>query len=151
MSFVKSKNEIDSGSTPLHVAPAAAGQKTTAFLGQGSKVVGTLNFSGPVELDGFVEGELNAQDKLVVGESAVVNARINGAEVLVKGTVNGDIAASKRLILQKPAKVVGNISSASLSIEEGVVFEGQCSMISSAAQTQKTSLVKPLNLEKTGA
>ena len=145
MSFVKSKSEMDSPSSVNPVA-SPSGTKTSAFLGQGSKVVGTLNFSGPVELDGFVEGELNAQDKLVIGESAVVNAKINGSEVLVKGTVNGDIAASKRLILQKPAKISGNISSASLSIEEGVVFEGHCSMIS--GQTSKFTGVRPVSMEK---
>ena len=148
MSFGKSKSEIDSasGSVGAVTQPAQAASRGSAFLGQGSKVVGTLNFSGPVELDGFIEGELNAQDKLVVGESAVVNARINGSEILVKGTVNGDISASKRLILQRPAKVTGNISSLSLSIEEGVVFEGQCSMIS--AQGPRSAGVKHLSQEK---
>ena len=146
MSFVKPKNETDSiGTSGPSTSPS--GTKSSAFLGQGSKVVGTLNFSGPVELDGFVAGELNAQDKLVVGESAVVNARINGSEVLVKGTVNGDISASKRLVLQRPAKITGHISSAVLSIEEGVVFEGQCSMISTS--NSKFSGVKTVGPEKT--
>ena len=148
MSFGKPKNETESPSSlsSAVATPAQTGTKSSAFLGQGSKVVGTLNFSGPVELDGFVEGELNAQDKLVIGESAMVNARINGSEVLVKGTVNGDITASKRLILQRPAKVTGNISSASLSIEEGVLFEGQCSMIANA--TSKPAGVRPITPDK---
>lgn len=108
---------------------AGIGQtKLEAFLGKGSKVVGNLTFTGPVELDGHVEGEINAQDRITVGESAVINARIIGGEVIVKGTVNGDISASKRLSLKRPAKIIGNISSANLSIEEGVVFEGKCMM-----------------------
>jgi cytoskeletal protein CcmA (bactofilin family) len=111
-------------SSPL----GASGEKVEAFLGKGSKVVGTLTFSGPVELDGYVEGEIISQDRLTVGESAVINARITGAEVLVKGTVNGDISASKKLSLRRPARIIGNISTASLSIEEGVIFEGKSSM-----------------------
>lgn len=145
MSFVKPKNEGDSINTTSAVS-STPGAKSSAFLGQGSKVVGTLNFSGPVELDGFVEGELHSQDKLVIGESAVVNAKVNGSEVLVKGTVNGDITASKRLILQRPAKITGNISSASLSIEEGVIFEGQCSMISGSAS--RPAGVRPVSSDK---
>lgn len=127
------KGDTDSSSA---LRPLSGGQKPIAFLGQGSKVVGTLNFSGPVELDGYIEGELNA-DKLTIGESAVINAKINGAEIIVKGTVNGDIVATKRLLLQKPAKVVGNITSTNLSIEEGVLFEGQCSM--NSAQTKSAT------------
>ena len=133
----ETKNEVDSVASALKGA-APSSQKLIAFLGQGSKVVGTLNFSGPVDIDGYIEGELNA-DKLTIGESAVINARVNGAEILIKGTVHGDITATKRLHLQKPAKVVGNITSSNLSIEEGVIFEGQCIMNSS----QKGSAVKP--------
>ncbi len=108
--------------------PTPVGGSPDAFLGTGSKVVGTLTFTGPVELGGVVEGEVSAQDKLVVNESAVIKAKINGSEVLIKGSVTGDISASKRLILKKPAKVVGNISTSNLTIEEGVIFEGKCNM-----------------------
>jgi cytoskeletal protein CcmA (bactofilin family) len=115
------------GTTPAIQQTPTTG-KIEAFLGKGSKVVGTLTFTGPVELDGYIEGEVTAQDRLTIGESAVINGRINGAEVMVKGTVTGDIVASKRLSLKKPAKIVGNITSSNLSIEEGVIFEGKCSM-----------------------
>ena len=126
MAFGKSSDEPRQEDTGIRTV-YPSGQKNIAFLGQGSKVVGTLQFSGPVEVDGHVEGELNA-DKLVIGESATVNAKITGGEIIIKGTVTGDIVASKKLTLQRPAKVHGNITSTNLSIEEGVIFEGQCSM-----------------------
>ena len=131
MAFGRSSDDIKSDSDLGLRSVTTGGTKNIAFLGQGSKVVGTLTFSGPVEIDGYVEGELNA-DKLVIGEAAVINAKVNGAEITVKGNVTGDITASKRLILQKPARVVGNITSANLSIEEGVIFEGQCAMATSS-------------------
>lgn len=115
-----------STTTSSTMSPSAP--RADAFLGKGSKVVGTLTFSGPVELDGNIEGEVIAQDRLTIGEAAVIHAKVSGAEITVRGTVHGDIIASKRLSLKKPAKIVGNISSASLSIEEGVIFEGKCSM-----------------------
>ena len=99
-----------------------------ALLGAGSKVTGTLNFTGAVQLDGEVEGEVNCKDKLVIGQTAVVKAKVVGVEIFVQGTVTGDIIASKSLALKKPAKVLGNISTEQLSIEDGVVFEGHCSM-----------------------
>jgi cytoskeletal protein CcmA (bactofilin family) len=118
-----------SGGAATGMASALGGtDKVEAFLGKGSKVVGTLTFTGPVELDGYVEGEIVAQDRLTIGESAVINARISGGEILVKGTVNGDITASKRLSLKRPARVIGNINCTNLSIEEGVIFEGKASM-----------------------
>lgn len=153
MSFGRSTKDSDAESTSSFMKSSSSSSSHTGdFLGQGSRVVGKLSFTGQVELDGYVEGELNSQDKLTIGEAAIINARVSGTEIFVRGTVNGDIVASKRLVLQKPAKVVGNISSTNLSIEEGVVFEGQCSMNSgSAGQTTKNAGVRPLPTDKLSA
>ena len=154
MSFTRSKEEkekdlalVSNKSTPISTVGGTSMGKPEAYLGQGSRVTGTLVFTGQVELDGYVEGELQSQDRLVVGESAVINARIVGTDVLIKGTVTGDISASKRLVLKKPAKVVGNISSTCISIEEGVTFEGQCTMSSSSA----TSKGGPTSIARVGS
>lgn len=109
-------------------ASSTANGNTDAFLGKGSKVVGTLTFTGPAEIDGQIEGEINAGERLTIGEAAVVNAKVNGVEVIIRGTVNGDVVASKRLIIKKPAKITGNLATPNLTIEEGVVFEGKCQM-----------------------
>lgn len=144
MSFVKLRedkeaelNRTSTGATPTLATPSST--RADAFLGQGSKVTGTLSFTGPVELDGHVEGEINAKETLTIGKSATINARISGSEILVHGTVNGDIIASRRLALRKPARVTGNISAPSLSVEEGVIFEGKCSMSAAAGNTEAKS------------
>ncbi len=101
---------------------------TSAFLGKGTKVTGKLVFEGPARIEGHVEGEVSAQDTLVIGESAVVNAQIVGSSIVVHGRVTGDVTARKRLEIRAPGKLFGNISTPSLVIHEGVVFEGQCAM-----------------------
>ena len=133
MTFGKSGK--DSGSTsPINSTPfvsladSASSNKVEAFLGKGTKVNGVLSFSGPVEIEGEIEGELRAPERLTIGESATVKAKVTGGEIIVKGVVHGDLHASKRLSLRRPAKVYGNIFCSNLSIEEGVVFEGKCDM-----------------------
>ena len=107
--------------------PAAAGE-VQAYLGKGSRVAGKLNFEGTVRVDGQVEGEIAAQDTLIVGESALVNAQISGATIIIKGKVTGDITAGKRVEIRAPGKLFGNVTTPSLIIQEGVIFEGHCSM-----------------------
>ena len=107
---------------------------TSAFLGKGCSVTGKLLFEGTVRIEGQVEGEITARDSLVIGESAVVNAQINGTSIVVHGTIKGDVTARKRLEIHAPGKVYGNISVPSLVIHEGVVFEGQCTMGGGDAQ-----------------
>ncbi len=112
--------------------PASRDSSLQASLGQGSRVEGKLRFDGSVRIDGQVEGEVEAQDSVIVGETAVVTAQIKAGTIIVKGRINGDVIASKRVELQAPAKLVGNITTPSLVIHEGVVFEGHCSMGSGA-------------------
>jgi cytoskeletal protein CcmA (bactofilin family) len=98
------------------------------ILGKGSRVEGKLTFDGSVRLDGEIEGEIDAQESVLIGESAVVSAQIRANTVIIKGEVSGDVTARKRVELRAPAKLIGNISTPSLVIQEGVVFEGHCSM-----------------------
>jgi cytoskeletal protein CcmA (bactofilin family) len=108
--------------------PAAVAGEVNAYLGKGSRVTGKLNFEGTVRVDGQVEGEITAQDTLIVGEPAIVNAQITGNSVIIKGRVTGDITARKRVEIRAPGKLFGNVTTPSLIIQEGVIFEGHCSM-----------------------
>jgi cytoskeletal protein CcmA (bactofilin family) len=110
------------------VVPAAVSGEVNAYLGKGSRVTGKLNFEGTVRVDGQVEGEIAAQDTLIVGEPAIVNAQITGSSVIIMGRVTGDITARKRVEIRAPGKLFGNVTTPSLIIQEGVIFEGHCSM-----------------------
>jgi cytoskeletal protein CcmA (bactofilin family) len=114
---------------------------TGAFLGKGTRVTGKLVFEGPARIEGQVEGEISAQDTLTIGESAVVNAQITGSAVIIHGRVTGDVTARKRLEIRAPGKLFGNISTPSLIINEGVVFEGHCTMGGEPARAEKTPKV----------
>ncbi len=106
----------------------------SGFLGAQTEFVGKLAFSGVVHLDGVFHGEIISRGVLVVGSESVVNASIHSAVLKISGEVHGDIIATERLEMYPPAKVYGSVKSPVLVIEEGVVFEGSCSMISSAPE-----------------
>ncbi len=119
--------------------PVAAGApgEVNAYLGKGSRVTGKLNFEGTVRVDGQVEGEIAAQDTLIVGETAIVNAQISGSSIVIKGRVTGDITARKRVEIRAPGKLFGNVTTPSLVIQEGVIFEGHCSMGGEASKADR--------------
>jgi cytoskeletal protein CcmA (bactofilin family) len=99
-----------------------------AFLGEGTSFAGVLTFEGTVRIDGKMEGEIITKDTLVVGETATVSATIHAGVVVLSGTVRGDIIAEKKVEILATGKLFGNITTPSLSIEDGVLFEGTCSM-----------------------
>ena len=115
--------------------------QASAFLGRGTRIAGKITFEGPARIEGQVEGEVIATDSLLVGETALLNAQITGATVVIQGKVTGDITASKRLEIRAPGRVYGNVTTPSLVIEEGVVFEGHCSMGTAENRGNKVTLL----------
>ncbi len=107
--------------------PMSSGTES-AMLGRGTRVSGKITFEGKARIDGQVEGEIVAADVLEIGETALVNAQISGTVIIVQGKVTGDLTASKKLEIRSPGRLYGNVTTPSLVIEEGVIFEGHCSM-----------------------
>jgi cytoskeletal protein CcmA (bactofilin family) len=130
----KSDEPLLQSAAPASPTPSSAARDVVqAHLGQGSRIEGKLTFDGSVRIDGQVEGEINAQEMVVLGETADVSAQIVASVIIVQGRVTGDLNARKRVELKAPASVAGNISTPCLIIHEGVVFEGHCSMGGAAA------------------
>jgi cytoskeletal protein CcmA (bactofilin family) len=110
-----------------HPRPEAVGEINT-LLGRGSEFEGKLTFEGTVRVDGKLSGEIFSDDVLVVGEGAEVHAQIDIGEIIVQGTVVGNIKAKRSVEIHAPGKVRGDITTPSLQIDKGVVFEGRCYM-----------------------
>ncbi len=102
----------------------------TAFLGRDTEFEGNLSFKGMVRIDGRFKGEINTEGTLIVGETAVIDSDIHASNVIISGEVRGHIVAGERIEILSPGKVFGDIEAPSVTINTGVVFDGNC-------QTQK--------------
>ena len=110
-------------------AAGAAGVGTlTAFIDQGSEFTGKLSFKDTVRIDGHFEGEIDSKNTLIVGESGSVHANIHSEVVVVLGEIKGDIVANQQVTLHKSARVVGNLWTKALAVEEGAEFTGRIEM-----------------------
>ena len=118
-------------------APSAgAGLATSelnALLGKGSEFDGKLAFEGTVRIDGNFTGEITTSDTLIVGEGARVQAEITCGAVVVHGEVIGNVKASQSIELHKPGRLKGDVTTPSLMIEKGVMFEGRAQMEQAAS------------------
>ncbi|MGH7782795.1 MAG: bactofilin family protein, partial [Candidatus Binatia bacterium] len=99
-----------------------------AYLGAGTKINGKLHFDGQATIDGEVEGEIVSQAHITVGQQATVKGKISAASILVQGKVMADVQAEKRLEIQPPGSVIGDVATQSLVIGDGAVLEGHVSM-----------------------
>lgn len=118
----------------------AGGDNLNAFIGEGTTFKGNLSFQGTVRVDGRLDGEIFTKDTLVVGKTAEIKADIHAGALAVGGTVQGNITAEKKIELHSGARLHGNISTPSLVIAEGVIFEGSCTM---GKMREKPAVTKP--------
>ena len=95
----------------------------------GTLIKGDITASGDFRLDGTLEGNIQLNGKLVVGDSGVVNGNILCVNANIIGTVNGNLSVKELLSLHTTARVRGDILINKLSIEPGAVFSGKCRMI----------------------
>jgi cytoskeletal protein CcmA (bactofilin family) len=97
--------------------------KTTVFNGM-------LRFSEAVCIQGKFSGTIDARGDLTVDKGAEVDAdKICVSSISVVGKVSGNIFAEDKVDLCTGAEVSGDISARKLRIADGVLFEGQCSMV----------------------
>jgi cytoskeletal protein CcmA (bactofilin family) len=115
----------------------------TTILGKGSEFEGKLCFEGTLRIEGSFRGEIRSEAVLVVGEGAEVNAEIHVGTIIINGTVLGNVTATHAVEIRSPGKVVGNLTTPSLSIEKGVVFEGACQMDGSPKKVKAEENVLP--------
>jgi cytoskeletal protein CcmA (bactofilin family) len=101
----------------------ASGQ-LTALLDQGASFEGRLTFEGTVRIGGDYKGEIFTKDTLVINPGARVEAQVEADIVIISGEFTGHVFARRRVIMHPPAVFKGTVTSASLRIDEGVMFEG---------------------------
>ena len=101
-----------------------AGQSKNA-LNADVEIKGSLKFGGELTFDGKLEGEIQTDGVLNLGDGAVINGNINAQSVVVRGKVNGNISAKDKIEIKAKTELFGDIRATKLVIEEGVTFVGK--------------------------
>jgi cytoskeletal protein CcmA (bactofilin family) len=96
----------------------------TAILDHGASFEGKLTFEGTVQIGGDFKGEIFTRDTLIINKGAQVSAQIEAETIVISGYVEGNLFARKRIVMHPPAVFRGTVTTPSLRIDEGVVFEG---------------------------
>src|SRR5271156_3080410 len=106
-------------------ATSSSSSSGIARLGATLHVKGEITGNEDLHIDGTVEGLGQLEDrKLTVGASAKVTADIIAREVVVYGNVKGNLRARDRIEIKKDGSVVGDLTTARISIEDGAYSKG---------------------------
>lgn len=126
-------------------ARADTGEDVSAFVGKGVDFKGTIVYQGTVRIDGTLDGEIQTEGVLLVGEEAVLKAKVTAGTIVCKGKITGDITAKEKIKLRAPAVIEGGVTSPMISIEEGVLFNGTLEMTQRTRDAQKEPTLRAVD------
>lgn len=108
-------------------------------LGLKASFEGKLLYQGCLRIDGEFKGDIETEDTLILGESAVVNATVKVGNLIVMGLFTGTANVKEKVDILGKAKFLGDLLTKRLHIEDGAVFEGQCCMQKNISAAEKRS------------
>jgi len=110
----------------------------STFLGSDASIDGTVEFRGAIRLDGNVKGKVKSNGgTVIVGEKAVLEAKITVGVAIIMGEVHGTIAAQERIEIYPPGRVIGDIQAPVITVDEGGIFNGNCIMKDQVISSKK--------------
>lgn len=111
----------------LKLAKLIRGKKNVVpcIISVGTKIIGNITDGGIVHIDGHLDGDVSCRE-LIIGETGVVNGKIQAKSLELFGELNGSIAVDS-LFIASSAKFIGDSVYQTIAIEPGAVLEGNCS------------------------
>lgn len=103
------------------------GQTLNTIIGRGTFFEGTMKVENSVRIDGVFKGELTCSGVLTISQSGEAYAHLEGKDIYINGIVRGTVRAEK-VRLDAQARFIGDIYADALSVSEGAIFHGSCSM-----------------------
>jgi cytoskeletal protein CcmA (bactofilin family) len=120
--------EIKKEPTPVSSTPfrtPESDSRSAATIGKSVKIIGQIFTKEDLYVDGDVEGTIESlENKVTVGPNGRVQASIRAREVIILGQVQGNVETSDKVDIRKDAKLVGDITTSRISIEDGALFKG---------------------------
>ncbi len=113
-----------------------------ATIGKGVSITGQIFSKEDLIIDGEVDGTVEAHDhKLTIGPNGKVKASIKAKDIVILGNVQGNVEATEKIDIKKDARLVGDIKTARIAIEDGALFKGSIDII--RPEAPKSAAPKP--------
>ncbi len=97
-------------------------------IGASVKVEGNFSGTGDIVIEGHVAGTLKTSKNLRIGESAVIKADVDAANIIVAGEIRGHVNCSGRVEILATGKIFGNVDTQSIAVAHGAIIHGKVSM-----------------------
>ena len=127
----------------LDSPPTSAEAGGTSVIASGLKIVGDVETSGTLKIEGTVQGSIRGARQVIVGRSGVIQGDIQAEEIVIGGRVVGTVTATERVEIQANSVIEGDVHTRSIVVFEGGLLNGNVRMDMAGAKGASTP-VTPL-------
>src|SRR5690349_9684375 len=111
-----------------------------AALGKNVTVKGQIFAREDLTIDGEVEGTVECHEhRLTIGPNARVQAGLKAREIIIQGSIHGNVDATDKIDIKKEAKLVGDIKTSRIVIEDGAYFKGSIDISKAGGKASQAS------------
>lgn len=100
-----------------------------SIIGEGTRIKGEFDLNGLLRIDGDFSGVIRTKGKVLVGKNGRAECTLNAGTVVIGGVFRGEIVSTEKVIILSTGLVIGTITTPRLIIEEGVIFNGACKVM----------------------
>jgi cytoskeletal protein CcmA (bactofilin family) len=133
------RRESNTMSSPTRTfEPELPSTRGSAALGKNVTVKGQIFAREDLTIDGEVEGTVECHEhRLTIGPNARVQASLKAREIVIQGSIQGNVEAADKIDIKKEAKLVGDIKTSRIVIEDGAYFKGSIDISKAASPAAK--------------
>lgn len=102
--------------------------RITTIIGKDAEANGDFSSGGSVRIDGTINGDVIVAETIILGATGVINGDIEAKVAIIGGEIIGSINAPEKTELTSTAKVLGDITTKTIVIDENAIFQGSCNM-----------------------
>jgi cytoskeletal protein CcmA (bactofilin family) len=120
----------------------------STIISDGCKIDGNISSSSSIRIDGIINGDVQANQGIIVGETGKVLGSIKASEAVIFGNIAGNISVQK-LEIKSTGKISGDISTQTIEVEFGAVYNGRVKMSDQEVSPLKKAFSEQEKLEYT--
>ncbi len=109
------------------------------IIGKGSAISGNMKVNGFIRIDGDIDGNLETDGNVIVGENARIRGDLTAKSVIIGGIIKGNIRANESVKILAEAAVIGDVISRKVQVDGSAIIHGHCISIKDEAEFGKTS------------
>ena len=148
------KEAIQMSTLPSRMPEPRSDSGNSAMIGKSVVIKGQILSREDLTIEGEVEGTVELQEhRLTVGQNGKVSAGVKARELVVLGSIQGNVDITDKIDIRRDAKLVGDIKTARIVIEDGAFFKGSIDIVrpepprqtapAPAAKTQASQAATP--------